>query len=188
MKHLTDEQLAGWLAGEEDQQTGSHLDSCPQCNAEALELRDGISRYAVAMRRQSSFAENAHMNGRLAPRRTLALHRLRWAGSGALALLLAASTAWLMIRPPAQNPTMQSYRTIDPAASSQNDANSKPSSQLSDDELLEAVNNDLSREVPEALSPVSAISVERNKLAATSGAATSGSVSHTSLRRKTNVP
>jgi len=83
-----------------------------------------------------------------------------------------------MIRPPAQNPTMQSYRTIDPAASSQNDANSKPSSQLSDDELLEAVNNDLSREVPLALAPVSAITVARNKLAAASSrAANTGDLS-----------
>ena len=39
---------------------------------------------------------------------------------------------------------------------------------MSDDELLEAVNNDLSREVPLALSPVSAITIARNKIAAAS--------------------
>ena len=40
---------------------------------------------------------------------------------------------------------------------------------MSDDELLEAVNNDLSREVPLALAPVSAITSARNKIAAVSG-------------------
>jgi hypothetical protein len=42
---------------------------------------------------------------------------------------------------------------------------------LSDDELLEAVNNDLNREVPLALAPVSAITVARNNIAAASSRA-----------------
>jgi hypothetical protein len=170
MKHLTDEQLAGWLAGwlagEEEQQTRSHLDSCPQCNTEALELRDGISRYAVAMRRQSSLAENAHMNGKLAPRRALALHRLRWAGAGALALLLVAQTAWL-VKP--RHAPATALPTASSLVSPQNEA--QPATQLSDDELLEAVNNDLNREVPLALAPVSAITVARNNIAAASSRA-----------------
>ena len=36
------------------------------------------------------------MAGNFAPRKALALHRLRWAGAGVLALVLAAQTAWLM--------------------------------------------------------------------------------------------
>jgi hypothetical protein len=173
MKHLTDEQLAGWLAGEENQQARSHLDSCPQCNAEALELRDGISRYAVAMRRQSSVAENAHMNGRLSPRRALALHRLRWAGAGVLALLLVAQTAWL-VKP--RHAPASAQPTASALVSPQREA--QPATQLSDDELLEAVNNDLSREVPLALAPVSAITVARNKIAAASSrAANAGDLS-----------
>jgi hypothetical protein len=40
---------------------------------------------------------------------------------------------------------------------------------MSDDELLEAVNNDLNREVPQALAPVGAITTARNnKIAAAS--------------------
>ena len=61
MNHLTDEQLAGWLAGEVNQETQAHLDGCAQCQAEALQLRDGISRYAMAIRRQSAQrSERAH--------------------------------------------------------------------------------------------------------------------------------
>jgi hypothetical protein len=46
---------------------------------------------------------------------------------------------------------------------------------MSDDELLEAVNNDLSRDVPQALAPVSAITVARNKIAAASKVAANNS-------------
>jgi len=186
MNHLTDEQLAGWLAGDADQQTRSHVDSCPQCGAEALELRDGISRYAIAMRRKSALAESAHMQGKLAPRKALALHRLRWAGAGVLALLLASSTAWLV--KPHLNPAV-AQPTASAPANTDHDEHLQAASQLSDDELLEAVNNDLSSDVPEALSAVSTITAERNKIAAaTSVAATPSTATKNSLRRKTNVP
>ena len=78
MNHLTDEQFAGWLAGETNQQTQAHMDGCTQCQAEARQLQDGISRYAVAVRRQSAQAQQAHMAGTIAPRKALLLHRLRW--------------------------------------------------------------------------------------------------------------
>ena len=61
MNHLTDEQLADWLAGDANPETQAHLESCAQCRVEARQLRDGISRYAMAMRRQSAEAQRAHM-------------------------------------------------------------------------------------------------------------------------------
>ena len=48
---------------------------------------------------------------------------------------------------------------------------------MSDDELLEAVNNDLSREVPQALAPVGAITVGRNRIAAASAGGIPGQIS-----------
>jgi hypothetical protein len=159
MKHLTDEQLADWLSGEANQETQTHLESCTRCHSEAVTLRDGISRYSLAMREQSARAQSAHMVGNFVPRKALALHRLRWAGAGALALLLAAQTAWMISsRPPA---TASRPLTSAPP-------NSQSAAQMSDDELLEAVNNDLNREVPQALAPVSAITTARNKIAAAS--------------------
>jgi hypothetical protein len=176
MNHLRDEQLAGWLAGEADRETRSHLESCPQCRAEAVELREGISRYSIAMRRQAGGAQRTHLSGNFAPRKALALHRLRWAGAGVLALLLAAQTAWLMkpqdVRPHHEPPNA---RQTGSAAVSSQPAAASSASQLSDDELLEAVNNDLSREVPLALAPVGAITTARNRIAAEASVTTTGS-------------
>jgi len=156
--HLTDEQLAAWLLGEAPRDTYVHLESCTQCHAEALQLQDGISRYAIATRQQSARAQSVRLAGNFAPRKALILHRLRWAGAGVLAMLLAAQTAWMMKPAP--------VAISAPVASTP--VVSQPAAQMSDDELLEAVNNDLSREVPLALAPVSAITTARNKIAAAS--------------------
>jgi hypothetical protein len=148
-----------------NRETQAHLDDCAQCQAEARQLRDGISRYAVAIRRQSAHAQSTHMARTIAPRRALALHRLRWAGAGVLAILLVVQTVWMMKprpAPPIPRAVASAPVTPPPAAIS-----------MSDDELLEAVNSDLSREVPLALAPVSTITTERNKIAASTVAAQS---------------
>ncbi len=180
MNHLTDEQLAAWLAGEADHQTRSHFESCPQCHAEALGLRGGISRYSVSMRRQAGHAQNMRLNGFFVPRKTILLHRLRWTGAGVLAILLTAQTLWLIkpqhapdARPMASQPSSHSQSAPSSAPSS-GSSSSSSSAQLSDDELLEAVNNDLSREVPMALAPVSAITTARNRIAAETSRSTAG--------------
>jgi hypothetical protein len=164
MNHLMDEQLAAWLAGEADQETRSHLESCPLCRSEALDLREGLRRYSIATRRQAAMAQSAHMSGTFAPRKDLALLRLRWAGAGVLALLLVAQTAWLIKPHYAPKPNTSAVVSPEPASY----APPAAGTQLSDDELLEAVNNDLSREVPLALAPVSAITAARNRIAAAS--------------------
>lgn len=177
MNHLTDEQLAAWLGGEADPQTRSHFESCPRCRAEALELHDGISRYSVSMRRQAGHAQRTHLNGYFVPRRALLLHRLRWAGAGVLAILLTAQTLWLMKPQHAPSDARPAAALASQPASESQSASSSASSsgtQLSDDELLEAVNNDLSREVPIALAPVSAITTARNRIAAASSLSTTG--------------
>ncbi len=193
MNHLTDEQLAAWLAGEADQQARSHFESCPQCHDEALELRDGISRYSVSMRRQAGQAQRTHLNGYVVPWKALLLHRLRWAGAGVLAILLTAQTLWLM-KPryaPSDAEPANAAVSSQPASHSQSASPSaSPSgssygSPLSDDELLEAVNNDLSREVPMALAPVSAITTARNRIAAASSLSTT--TGNDSTKKKNTV-
>lgn len=181
MNHMTDEQFAEWLAGETDAQTRAHLESCPQCRAEGFELRDGLSRYSVAMRREAARAQT-EMPGDFAPRRAWAQQRrLRWAGAGVLALLLAAQTVWLLKPRPAppvahvsSQPAASSEPTTQSALLSATQSAAPSGDQLSDDELLEAVNNDLSREVPLALAPVGAITTARNQMLA----ASSGNASH----------
>lgn len=176
MKHLMDEQLAGWLAGEADRETRSHLESCPRCRAEAVELRDGISRYAIATRRQAALAQREHMSENPAPQRALARHRLRWFGAGVLAVLLAAQTVWLMKPHSAPANARPAANTAATSGTPEPDSQStlRTAKELSDDELLEAVNNDLSREVPRALAPVGAITTARNRMAAASSVAARG--------------
>lgn len=172
MKHLTDEQLAEWLAGESGEETRAHLHCCASCNTEAMNLRDGVLRYSMALRRQSARAQSAQMPAAFAPGKAVARHRLRWAGAGVLALLLAAQTAWMMkpqtgahVTAPTGNAhNSQSNSQLNSQPSSQPDSQS--GSQMSDDELLEAVNNDLNRDIPQALAPVEAITVARNQIAA----------------------
>jgi len=175
MKHLTDEELAEWLAGESSDETRAHLRCCASCNAEAINLHDNVAQYSVALRQRSSLAQNARVTGNFAPGKALARHRLRWAGATVLALLLAAQTAWMM-KPhtPRTQPVANSQANMQLSSQPNTRLNAQlstqPSSQsgnqMSDDELLEAVNNDLNRDVPQALAPVEAITVARNQIAA----------------------
>lgn len=172
MNHLGDEQLAQWLAGEADEHTQAHLHSCEQCRTEATALRDGLSRYSIALRQHTSRAEGAHLAHDFNASKALALHRLRWAAAGVLALALAAPTAWMIgSRPPATASHPATAAVLAPGSAPQQNA-SRPSpspattelaAQITDDQLLEEVNNDLSREVPQALAPVSVITTARNE-------------------------
>lgn len=148
MIHLTDEQLADWLAGEASGEAQAHLEACPACKVEAFAMRDGISRYAVALRREAAKVALPA----IAPARAIVVHRLRWAAVASLALILAVPSAWML-------------RPHPPTIAPQPVATAPQSPQMSDDELLDAVNNDLNRDVPQALAPVGEITYARNRMA-----------------------
>jgi len=151
MNHLTDETTQSVLAGECTEQTRAHLEGCGQCHAEALALRDGISRYGLALRQQALRAQAAHCRKNFAPRKRL--HCIACAGPGAtvLAMLLAAQTAWMDLAN-----VKSAHRTDHARAIVNARANPQPAS-MSDDELLEAVNNDLNASASGVYAPVSAI-------------------------------
>jgi hypothetical protein len=153
---LTDEQFVEWLDGAASAEVRAHLESCAPCWEEAHALQDGIARYAIALRREAAQAQSSRRTAEFAPARAVA-HRLRWIGAGVLAVLLAGQTAWMM----RQRPGAQSLPRPTAAAP----ASPQPATSMSDDELLQAVNNDVSDEVPEALAPVGAITVARNRIA-----------------------
>lgn len=159
MNHLTDDQLAEWLSGVGTRETLAHIESCPLCHSETLALRDDISRYVVTRRKQARQARVTHQAKTISPKQAFATHRLHWAGAAALALLLATPTAW-MLKP--------HTTTTPPHPVAATPGIVQPTTAMSDDELLEAVNNDLNRDVPQALAPISAITVARNKIAAAS--------------------
>src|SRR5208282_5881592 len=143
MNHLTDEQLLEWLDGAARPTVQEHLASCEPCRAEADALRDGISRYAIALRRESAEAQSARLAKGFAPALRMQ-HRLRWVGAGVLALLLAAQTAWMM-KPWATQGAAQSHAASPKPTAAAAPASPQPAA-MSDDELLQAVNNDLDSE------------------------------------------
>jgi len=177
--HLTDEQLAEWLDGSAGQAVQAHLEDCAPCRAEAHALQDGIACYATLVRRQATQAQFTRLARRAILMRRQATHaqfvrpvyfaparwgwhRLRWAGAGLVALLLAAQTAWMMKPGPKPGKTTQAV-SIPVAAVAL--GSPQPAASMSDDELLQAVNNDLGDEVPQALAPVGAITEARNRIA-----------------------
>jgi hypothetical protein len=160
MKHLNDDELAQWLSGEASVEERAHVDHCARCKAEAMALGDGISRYALELRRQASEGMNPRP---LRVSRTLATRRLGWAGV-ALAVVLAAPAAWMMrphVAPMGQTGAVTQTAQADSQMGPQMGSHMK----MSDDELLDAVGKDLDRDVPEALAPVSALTVARNQMA-----------------------
>jgi hypothetical protein len=161
MTHLTDDQLADWLAGERAEETRTHMESCNECRSEALIMRDGISRYRINMRERSRQAHIERLATGFSAQTALFVLHLRWAATAAVVVMLAAPTAWML---KTRNTAVSSPQATAPVQSS-------PATTMSDDELLEAVNNDVNRDVPEALAPVSAITVARNKIAAASDTA-----------------
>ncbi len=162
MRHLNDEELAQWLAGEATVEAQAHVDECAECRTEAMAVRDGISRYALALRRE---AAEAVKPAPLRVSHVLARRRLGWAAV-ALAVLLAAPTAWVM-RPHAAPAGQPSAVTETAQAGSQMGSQVK----MSDDELLDAVDKDLDRDVPQALAPVGTLTLARNQMAAVTKAA-----------------
>ena len=167
-QHSDGRGIAGVAGREDGPAVRTHLEGCAACRDEAHALQDGISRYAIATRRQAAEAQGARLAQGFAPARTPVRHRLRWIGAGALALLLAAQTAWMMKTRPAASASQAVFHpaaaaTPQPAAALGHDTLGHHT--MSDDELLQAVNNDLSDEVPQALAPVGAITEARNRIA-----------------------
>jgi hypothetical protein len=165
--HLTDDELTEWLDGSAGPAVRTHLDGCAACRREADGLQDGIARYVIATRREAALAEAARMAEEFAPARaTVQLrinHRLRWVGAGVLALLLAAQTVWMMKTHTAPGAAQAAAHPA--AVAAPQPAAALGHESMSDDELLQAVNNDLSDEVPQALAPVGAITEARNQIA-----------------------
>jgi hypothetical protein len=178
MTHLTDEQIAEWLAGEAGAETDQHLAECSACATETAALANGVRRYGLALKYQARQAGQRRLLQNVDPRREVLRHRLRWATAATLGMVLAGTTAYVSRSQPTQ-PEPVVVKTngapaviqVHPAAAANATGSPARSSSMSDDELLEAVNNDLSRDVPQALAPVSAITEARNSIAATSAVA-----------------
>ena len=143
--HLTEDQITEWMLGTRDALVSRHLETCDACSVEAEELRRTISSFRDSIRataqrdnsfwREQQLAISEHASAR-------DWYPLHWAW--AVAMLMVLITAIFLTRTP---------------KSFQNDTTGD-----ADRVLLQEVQGDLAREVPEALAPAVLIAEERNEI------------------------
>jgi hypothetical protein len=144
-KHLSEDQMTEWALGESDEHVLRHLETCVACSREAEELRSALAGFQDAVhttaRREASFWKNQQ----LAVSESLSTqdwYPLHWAW--VLAMVVVLILAILLARTPN---VPKSYPSED-----------------ADNALLQAVQGDLNRDVPQALAPAVLIAEERNEI------------------------
>jgi len=140
--HLTDEQIAELLSSYPDQSAGAitqqHLLHCPRCQSELATLRASIANFRVAATNLAA-AETPALTQRRIAAPAHSFRRNAWAASLATAAaMLAISVA--LIRPNAPVHT-DAPNVATPAA-------------VSDDALLDGIQQDLSTSIPPSLEPL----------------------------------
>jgi hypothetical protein len=143
--HLNEDQIAEWVLGASDEHVLRHLETCAACAREAEELRSGLAGFRDAVhataRRDPSFWKNQQ----LAVRERLSTqdwYPLHW--GWVVAMVAVLITAILLTRTPN---VPKSYPSED-----------------ADNALLQAVQGDLNRDVPQALAPAVLIAEERSEI------------------------
>jgi hypothetical protein len=143
--HLSEDQITQWVLGTRDECVLGHLGTCDACSVEAEELRSTISRFRDSIHATAKRDQSFWRNQQLAIREQLSAkdwYPLHWAW--AVAMVMVLITAIFLTRPPTS-----------PQNSATEDA---------DKALLQEVQGDLGREVPQALAPAVLIAEERNEI------------------------
>jgi hypothetical protein len=141
--HLSEDQITESVLGTNDELVLRHREACEACSVEAEELRSTVSNFRdsvhVAAQRDQSFWRNQELaiRERLSARDWYPLH---W--GWAVAMVMVLISAVFLTRPP--NPPQNS------------------ASEDADKALLQEVQGDLGREVPQALAPAVLIAEERD--------------------------
>ncbi|MGA2991663.1 MAG: hypothetical protein ABSD88_14405 [Candidatus Korobacteraceae bacterium] len=151
--HLNDEQLTEWLLGTNDDEAAQHLATCNACRTEGESLRNAIAGYCESAYRAAERDEAFWAKQRLAIRSRVRSQRfvpyVRWAA--AAVMILVAFAAFMLTRSP------------QPAQQAKNE--------LSDDAVLQQVENSLDRNYPTALAPAVLIDQERSRALSSTSAA-----------------
>jgi hypothetical protein len=143
--HLSEDQITEWVLGARDEYARGHLETCRACSVEAEELgrtvscfRDSI--YAIAQRDDNFWREQQlAIRERVSAKRWYPLH---WAWAAAMVMVLIAAIFLMRTPNPPQNQPTEDADKV----------------------LLQEVQGDLAREVPEALAPAVLIAEERNEI------------------------
>ena len=143
--HLSEDQVTEWMLGTRDDFVSRHLAACHACSVEAEELRSTISSFRDSLHAAAQRDQSFWRSQQLAIRQEVSArgwYPLHWAWVAAMVMVLI--TAIFLTRVP--NPP-QNIATED-----------------ADRALLQEVQGDLGREVPQALAPAVLIAEERNEI------------------------
>jgi hypothetical protein len=148
--HLSEDQIAEWVLGTRDKYILRHLETCAACSREGEELRSTLAGFRDAVHATAGRDLSFWKNQQVAVRERLSAqdwYPLHWAWVWVMVVVLI--TAILLMRAPN---VPRNYPGED-----------------ADNALLEAVQGDLSREVPQALAPAVLIAEERNEILSKKG-------------------
>ena len=147
--HLSDEQIAKYLSGEESASSEAHMAACEACRAEAQRLLCLVGTMKAHVERASERHTDSLARQRFQIRGSLAAQRPQrrtWALAAALALLVFTSTFMFQSRAP----RIETITNLPPTA-------------ISDEALLSAVDSALEQDVPSALAPLQKLAFEREQ-------------------------
>ena len=147
--HWSDEQMIAWTLGERNVAMAEHLAACEACRRELAELQGALAAYRGDVQGAAAGDDSRWLRIRagVAARANEPSHGLRWALSGGLALL--ALSSGLLVAPPQRHPSPVAHKV-----------------EMSDEQLLNEIQDDLSRSAPEALAPAETLQQERAALLA----------------------
>ncbi len=146
-KHLSGDQITDWLLGTRDECVGRHLEACDACSSEGEELRSTLSSFRDSLHAAAQHDQSFWRNQQFTIRERIFAkdwYPMHWAW--AVAMIMVLITAVFLTRSP--------------------NSSQKCSSEDADKALLQEVQGDLAREVPEALAPAVLIAQERNEILA----------------------
>jgi len=148
--HLSDNEIAELLGGNASQTMLAHLQACEECSVEAKELRETVASLRESLTAAAAAQPRVqHVRAEVSTRqwRPLRARSLRMAG--ALAVLLMVSGGILLDR---HSPELNVG------------TNSVQVQQLSESDLLNQVQAELTSDVPAALQPANYIAEERQQI------------------------
>jgi hypothetical protein len=144
--HLSQEEILRWQAGDASEVEQAHIAECAECRAQTQPLADALQWFGAAARQWG--AEKAALAGtsRVDVRTTLRWGKFAAALALACMLLVASGIALLRWQKSPSVPTQARVQQ----------QQETPQQQLAhDNALLEAVDQDVSQEVPSAMQPLS---------------------------------
>jgi len=131
--HLSSQRISLWMLGERAAEDQRHLGECPECAAELARLKAALSGFRGSVHQWAGRQTSSAPHREWAPARTAFWPgRFRWAAAAAIALLAALIPVYRIAR----------------------HSHTAPAIAQSDAQLLEEVDAEVSRSVPQPMEPL----------------------------------